>query len=152
MNGIRRLGLVAVAASVVAACGGASDQTKQQAADTATTAAAPVPSFNGTWDMRSVPESGDTAPTVFQAKVENDVWTLLLPNRPPIPATSMVQGDSVIVDAGPYESVRRAGVQVTVHSVYRLSGDQLNGYSIAHYKNAGADSVLRLTSTGTRVQ
>lgn len=48
--------------------------------------------------------------------------------------------------------VRRAGVMVTTHSVYRLDGDRLVGTTVARYADAGADSVLVLDAEGTRVQ
>ena len=152
MNRTRKVGLVLVAL-LVSSCAEKTDEAAEQPADTAAAMpAAQVADANGTWDMRSVPISGDTTPTIFQVKVENGTWTLLLPNRDPITATVMTDGDSIMVDAGPYESVRRKGVMVTTHTVYRISGDQMSGMTVARYQNAGADSVLQLTSTGTRVR
>ena len=39
---------------------------------------------------------------------------------------------------------------VSTHSVYRLEGDRLVGDVVAHYATTDADSVLQLTSEGTR--
>ena len=120
-----------------------------------TVAAMPTASladFAGTWDMRSVPVSGDTTPTVYQSVVTADGWTLMLPDRDPIEGVVTVSGDSVIVEAGPYESVRREGLMVTTRAVYRLAGDgRLTGTVDAHYVTAESDSVLTLTAEGTRV-
>jgi hypothetical protein len=54
--------------------------------------------------------------------------------------------------AGPYPSVRRKGVQVTTYSTARLQGGSLTGNTTAHYKVKSADSVLTLTTSGTRAQ
>lgn len=152
MSGKRRLGLV-VAAFLAAGCTPADDTTEELPVDTAAAATAPAAAdANGTWDMRAVPVSGDTTPTLFQLQVADGVWTLMLPNREPLVAQVVADADSFMVDAGPYQSVRREGVMVSTHSVYRVSGDQMAGSTVARYQNAGADSVLELRTTGTRVR
>jgi hypothetical protein len=152
MNGKRRLGL-AVAAFLVTSCTPADDTADELPADTAAAAVAPAAGADGTWDMRAVPVSGrDTTPTLFQLQVAGGTWTLMLPNREPIVAQVVADADSFIVDAGPYQSVRRQGVTVSTHSVYRVNGDQMTGSTIARYQNAGADSVLQLNTMGTRVR
>lgn len=151
MNGKRRLGLVVVAI-VLSSCAQAEDDAADQPADT-TAAAATAGDPNGTWNMRAVPTSGsDTASTIFQVEVANGNWTLKLPDREPIAVTAVTDADSFIVDAGPYQSVRRQGLTVSTHSVYRINGDQITGNTTAHYRSAGADSVLQLNVTGTRVR
>jgi hypothetical protein len=119
-----------------------------------TVAAAPgisLADLTGTWDMRSVPISGeDTTATVYQSIVTADAWTMMLPDRDPIEGIVTTSGDSIMVDAGPFESVRRDGVMVTTHAVYRLEGDRLVGTTYAHYETAEADSVLNLATEGTR--
>ena len=122
-----------------------------------TTAPAPVnlADVAGKWNMRSVPSAGaDTTPTtyVLTATGNTSGWTLTFPGRPPVPAKVTVDGDSITIDAGPYASVRRKGVQVTTHSVNRLQGGSLVGSTTAHYKVKTADSVLTLTNSGTRAQ
>jgi hypothetical protein len=67
-----------------------------------------------------------------------------------MPVKVSVDGDSIMISAGPYSSVRRKGVQVTTFGVARLQSGQLNGSTTAHYKVKGADSVLVLTTTGQR--
>ena len=145
---------VAVTALFVASCAETSENAaEEQPADTAAMAApaASLADYAGTWNMRSAPESGaDTTSTIYQLQVSGDQWTILLPDRDPIVATTMVSGDSIIVDAGPYESVRRKGLMVTTHGVFRVSGDQLTGTTVAHYQTTGTDSVLTLRTTGTR--
>jgi hypothetical protein len=126
--------------------------TEEQAADTVAGAATiSLADIAGIWDMRSVPETGaDTTTTVYQVQATADGWTLYLPDRDPIEAAVTTSGDSIIVEAGPFESVRRAGLMVRTHSAFRLEGDRLVGTTVAHYVTSDADSVLSLHVEGTR--
>jgi hypothetical protein len=94
------------------------DETPDVPADTvAASRAISLEDIAGTWDVRYVPESGDTTVTSLQIRVRADGWTLLLADRDPIVGAVMTSGDSIIVVEGPYESIRRDGVMVTTHSV-----------------------------------
>lgn len=106
----------------------------------------------GAWSMTSTPMTGDATPTryVLTAGATTEGWTMKLPNRPAVPVRVTVSGDSVLTSAGPYESVRRKGVQVTTDGVLWLRGDSLTGKTIAHYKTSSADSVLELRTAGVR--
>ncbi len=129
----------------------AEEATDELPADTV--AAAPTISLAdiaGTWNMRSVPESGDTTATVFQLQATADGITLFLPDRDPVVGVVTTSGDRIMVDAGPFESVRRDGVMVTTNAEYWLEGDRLMGTTVAHYVTTEADSVLRLRTEGTR--
>ncbi|CAN5763692.1 hypothetical protein BH20GEM1_BH20GEM1_18330 [soil metagenome] len=128
------------------------EETTELPADTA--AAGPTISLAdiaGTWNMRYVPESGDTtAVTNSRIEVTPDGWTLYLAGRDPVEGAVTTSGDSILVVEGPYESVRRDGTIVTTHSVHRLEGDRLVGTVVARYPTGAADSVLVLRSEGTR--
>jgi hypothetical protein len=149
----------AVAVTTVG-CAKSNDQTVDTAAGTAAaTAAAPatiaLADVAGKWNMRSVPESGaDTTPTIYVLTATGDTtgWTILFANRPtPVPVHVMsVAGDSIVFHSGPYESVRRKGVQVTTESVAHYRDGKLTGETVAHYKTTKADSVLRLRTEGTK--
>jgi hypothetical protein len=149
-----RLCLVLASGLILSACETepAEQATEELPADTV--AAEPtisVADVAGTWEMRSVPETGsDTTATVYQLVASADGWTLMLPDRDPIEAEVTTSGDSIVMVAGPFESVRRDGVMVTTHSVYRLEGNRLVGTVVARYETTEADSVLRLASEGTR--
>lgn len=109
----------------------------------------------GRWNVRSVPESGtDTSATtyVFTATSDTTGWTVTFPNRQrPIPARVIATaGDSVVTEAGPFESARRRGVQVRTRNVMRLQNGQLTGMTTARYQTTGPDSVLRLRIEGMR--
>jgi hypothetical protein len=105
----------------------------------------------GTWNMRAVPESGDdTTAVTFRMEVAGDRLTLMLPERDPLETVVSTSGDSVVVEAGPYESIRREGVTVRTRSAFQLEGDRLVGTIVARYETSGADSVTILRSEGTR--
>ena len=125
-------------------------------ASTTTTGPAPInlADVAGKWNMRSVPMSGDTSATTYVLTATNNTsgWTLTFPGRAPVPAKVTVDGDSIMLSAGPYPSVRRKGVSVTTFSVTRLQNGSLVGSTTAHYKVKSADSVLMLNTQGTKAQ
>jgi len=156
---IAPLAAVGCAALLVACSAGdkAADDSAAVTTPAATPPAAPaaisLAQLAGKWNTRSVPASGsDTTPTlsVLTATADTTGWTMTLTNRPPQPVRVRVMGDSVMMEVGPYESVRRRGVMVTTQSVTRMQGDSLVGMTVARYKNAGADSVLRLRTSSKR--
>ncbi|HEX9129103.1 MAG TPA: hypothetical protein VF850_08080 [Gemmatimonadaceae bacterium] len=105
--------------------------------------------------MRSVPMSGDTSATtyVLTATANTSGWSMKFPGRAtPVPVKVSVDGDSIMLAAGPYSSVRRKGVQVTTYGVARLQNGSIVGSTTAHYKVKTADSVLVLSMTGTKAQ
>jgi len=107
----------------------------------------------GKWTVKGMNEARDTTLVTYQLNTTADTsgWTILFPNRKPIPArVAAVAGDSLVMDAGPYESVLRKGMQVTTHGVLRLQNGKLVGLTVAHYKTATADSVRRIPMEGTR--
>jgi glucose/arabinose dehydrogenase len=106
----------------------------------------------GTWSMQNVLE--DSARTVvsyeIMATADPQGWMLHLPNRPPLPLTATVGGDSLVTEAGPFESVLRPGVQVRTRSVVRLVDGKLTGRFVARYEGAGADSMAAGSVEGSR--
>jgi len=108
----------------------------------------------GKWNMKAVPMSGDTTATTYVLTATNttDGWTITFPGRAPIPVKVSTDADSIMLQAGPFASVRRKGVQVTTFSVARLQSGVINGSTTAHYKTSRADSVLVLTTSGKRAQ
>jgi len=146
---------------------GCSKPDQQQAKGTmadsaATTAAAPPPpapaptislaDVAGKWQVKTMNEKGDSTLLKYElvASADSTGWVFHFPKRKPVTAHPVVSGDSIIVDAGPYESALRKGVQVTTHGVVRLQDGKLIGTTVAHYATKGADSVLNLKTEGTR--
>jgi len=108
----------------------------------------------GTWKVTSTDESGgNVVETELVATADTSGWTMTRPNRKVIPVRVLaVGGDSVVTEAGPYESFIRKGVQVTTRTVNRLQGDKLVGTMEAHYALKGGDSVAQRKLEGTRVR
>lgn len=155
-------------AAVLAGCAkkesASADSTSAMASSTSSTTATsttttPAPlnlaDVAGKWNMRSVPMSGDTSATtyVLTATANTSGWSMKFPGRAtPVPVKVSVDGDSIMLAAGPYSSVRRKGVQVTTYGVARLQNGSIVGSTTAHYKVKTADSVLVLSMTGTKAQ
>jgi hypothetical protein len=150
---------VLLAAVVLAGCAKKDDtavDTTASSSTAVTTAPAPInlADVAGTWNMSSVPTTGDATPTtsVVVATGNTSGWTITFPGGKPIPMRVTVDGDSIVTEVGPYASVRRKGVQVTTNGVWHLQNGSLVGPTTAHYKVKTADSVLVLNSTATRAQ
>lgn len=123
-----------------------------------TMAAAPEPAgisladVAGTWIVNATSETGQAVPQYeLVATADRSGWEIRFPDRDPIALTVVeVARDSIVTEAGPYESVLRPGVQVSTHAVYRLEGDRLVGTTVAHYQTTDPDSVITVRSEGTR--
>jgi hypothetical protein len=151
-------------AAAVAACA-KTEKTADTTAATATPAPAPAPAapvtpaiklsdVAGKWNVTGKNEAGDSTLVtyVFTATADTTGWTIKFPNRAkPVPVRVVaVEGDSIIIDAGPYESVLRKGVQVTTHTALRLQDGKLVGMATAHYNVKTADSVRKVRTEATR--
>jgi hypothetical protein len=122
-------------------------------ADMPPPAADTMANFAGTWNVTSYNPAGDSITAFTLVATSSDSgWTITFPGRPAVPVRVLSRGgDSVVTQAGPYESVLRRGVQVTTHGVFRVSGDSVTGTTHASYSPAtGADSTLTVTSRGVR--
>jgi hypothetical protein len=108
----------------------------------------------GKWTVTEKSATGDSVLTqyVLTAMPRTTGWTIKFPSRKAIPARVSVAGDSVVIDAGPYESVLKKGVRASMHSVERLSDGKLVGTSVAHFRTKHADSLRTIRSEGTRMQ
>ena len=147
-------------AALFVACAKADQDTATDTAagatETAPTATISLADVAGKWNVASKPESGtDTTSTryVLNATAERTGWTITFADRPRQPVALRVvavEGDSIVTETGPFESVRRRGVQVTTRAVLRKEGDRLVGSTRARYASTGADTVLILRTEGTR--
>lgn len=107
----------------------------------------------GTWNVRSTLEGSESTVVTYDmvATADRSGWSINFPNREPIPVRVVaVEGDSVVTEAGPFESVLRKGVQVSTQVVSRLQGGKLVGTTLAKYAVSGPDTVARLRFEGTR--
>jgi hypothetical protein len=87
----------------------------------------------GDWVGNAVSPTGDSVvtPLTFTFNAADKMAWMKFPNREPVPARVITMGgDSVVVQAGPYPSVARAGHTVTVTSVLHVRSHMLWG--LAH--------------------
>lgn len=139
---------------LVAACD------REDADDTAMDSTAMAPAMTaadlaGTWTFTVMPMDVDSVVAAGQFIAAGDpiVFTMELPDRDPMTATVTVDGDSVMITNGPYQSVLRDNVMVTTNGTYHMVDGRLEGIVTAHYAGVTtADSVVRLRSTMTRGQ
>jgi hypothetical protein len=153
---MRRFACICVVAAVLGCADrGSPPATTADSAQMAAPAAAGInlADLAGTWNFTTMPEDRDTVLVTYQlvATADQNGWQILLPNRPPVPAQVLAaEGDSIVLHAGPFESVLRPGQQVTTHTVLRMQGDRLVGTLKAMYQVTTADSVAMLRTEGTR--
>jgi hypothetical protein len=129
----------------------ATEEATDEVADTTATAGISLASLAGTWNMTTTStDPADTVVNEYQIVIDEAGWTLHFPDRDPVHSSVMVNGDSIIVDSGPFESVRRPGTMVTTHTIFRMEGDRLMGNVTAHWQTTASDSVGHLRTEGTR--
>lgn len=159
MHRVTRIALASCTVLLVAACA------KKEAPPADTTAAmtpapAPAPAalslaeVAGKWQFSNVPMSGaDTSPTnfVLTATADTTGWVMEFPSGVKVPLKVSVDGDSIRTVAGPFASQRRKSTKVTTETVMRLQDGKMVGVTTAHYDTKGADSVLQLRGSGTRI-
>jgi hypothetical protein len=132
-------------------CAPAEENPPQDQPAAATTVA--LADLAGTWTVTTMAESSDSVLITYEltATATPDGWTSTLPGREPTPVrVVLVDGDSVVAEAGPFESALRPGVMVATRTVARLQDDMLIGTITAHYGTDGADSVLAARLHGVR--
>jgi len=162
MKATSRAAIVCSAILLVTACGKSEQAAKDSAAAAAAATPAPPPppaAFSladaaGKWQVSAVPESGpDTTATkyVLTATADTTGWVIDFPSGLKVPLHVMVSGDSLITKTGTFASQRRKNMKVMTESSFKLQNGKLVGMSTAHYTGAGADSVLRLKTEGTKM-
>lgn len=118
-------------------------------------AAAPIslPAVAGKYRITSRGQAPDTSTRTYELNATGDTtgWTITFPNRKPVPVRIIsVSGDSIVAEAGSFESVRRPGVPVTTRTTYRLQNGQLVGTTVARYKVSGADTMRVFVIEGVK--
>ncbi len=160
MHRITRVVLLGSTILLVAACA----KSEAPATDTTTAAMAPAPApapaplsladVAGKWQFSNVPMSGtDTSPTnfVLTATADTTGWVMEFPSGLKVPLTVHPLGDSIHTIAGPFASQRRKSTKVRTETMFRMQDGKLVGTTTARYDTKGADSVLQLRGTGTRM-
>jgi len=158
MRAVRMCGIALVAVG----CGKAADKpadADMAEAPAAEAAPAPAPAgisladVAGTWKIRSTVQGNEKQTVTYDlvATADRSGWSINFPNRDPIPARVVaVEGDSIVTESGPFESVLRKGVQVNSRVVLRLKDGKLVGTTTARYQVKGPDTLAVLNVEGTR--
>ena len=146
-------------AVALAACAKTDDTAATDTSPATATPAEPAPialsDVAGTWNVKGMNQAGDSTLVTYELKATGDTtgWTITFPGRQPVPVRIVaVSGDSVVTEAGPYESVLRKGVRVTTVGSFRIQDGKLVGTTRARYdtKTKTADTILIVRSEGTR--
>ncbi|HEV7705633.1 MAG TPA: hypothetical protein VGO46_15150 [Gemmatimonadaceae bacterium] len=163
MSSIYRIAIACATGMVLVGCA-KNDQAAKDSAAAAAAMPAPAPapapappltlaSLAGKWQFKSVPASGtDTTSTNYVLTATADsTWQIKFPSGVTVPMHVSVSGDSLMEKTGTFPSQRRKGVKVMTEGALRMQDGKLVGTTVAHYSHAGADSVLRLSTTGTKM-
>ena len=93
----------------------------------------------GVWDAKSMvgPNDSVVATSVLTATADTSGWTMKLEGRDLIAVRVVAMGgDSIVTEAGPYPSILRAGLTVTVlRNVSHYKGDSMWGTFEALYSS-----------------
>ncbi len=127
--------------------------------DTATPVAAIQPApmsldqLAGKWNVRVLSaETGDSTLTsyVLDAKADTAGWSFTFPTGGPIAmhVVSMA-GDSLVTEAGPFDSRLQKGVKVHSIVTWRLRDGKLDGVVVSDY-DTKPPTTRNLTAVGTR--
>jgi hypothetical protein len=128
------------------------------AIDTGTVVAmAPAPisldQLAGKWNVRVLSaETGDSTLTsyVLDAKADTAGWSFQFPTGGPIAMrVTSVAGDSVMTEAGPFDSRLQKGVKVHSLVTWRLKDGKLVGAITSHY-DTKPPTTRNLIADGTR--
>lgn len=156
MAGMTKQALALACALFLVACPQQEEAEETMTEDTTAMEEAPagitLADVAGEWTVRATSEAGDTVPEYrLVASADEAGWVLHLPERDPIPVRIVdVAGDSIVAEAGPFQSVVQEGVEVRTTTVYRLQDGRLVATTVARYTTTGPDSVLVIHGEGTR--
>lgn len=106
----------------------------------------------GTWNLENTVKNAagndTTVNSELVATATRKGWVTNLAGRDAIPTRVVAMaGDSIVLAAGPYESILRAGQKVRLRETLHFKGDDVSGTMQAHY--AGG-AVVKGSVKGTR--
>lgn len=144
--------LTGFAATAVAQQPPAQPKPKPAARQQPAAAASTKPTIAGAWAMENTVKTAAGKDTVVKSLVtataDANGWVTHLPGRDPIPTRVVAMGgDSVVTEAGPFQSVARPGQTVTTHETLHFKDDAIWGTIEARYSNG---EVVKGTVKGTR--
>lgn len=126
------------------------------AADTTETSSLPpgrsLASMAGIYDVKVMPEANDSVLTTYILNTTDTLgWLFAFPDGSPVQMhVTDRKGDTLVAEAGPFESSVRKGTKAYTISRMWLEVGQLLGTVDARYEVNGPDSVRRYRIEGTR--
>ena len=107
----------------------------------------------GKWNVRILSaETGDSTLTsyVLDAKADTAGWTFQFPTGAPLPMRIVsMAGDSLITEAGPFDSRLQKGLKVNSRVTWRLRDGKLSGAVVSNY-NTTPPTSRNLIAEGIR--
>ena len=107
----------------------------------------------GKWNVRILSaETGDSTLTsyVLDAKADTAGWTFQFPTGAPLPMRIVsMAGDSLVTEAGPFDSRLQKGVKVRSRVTWRLRDGKLSGAVVSNY-DTNPPTTRNLIADGTR--
>ena len=145
-----RFAVAVLIVAAVVACTAKEEATPDSAAAAASPAAPTVASFAGTWNTAAVLEGApDTVKSTLNIMADG-TCSLVLADRPDIPCTTSISGDSLVVQTGEYESILRKGVKTSVRTAAVMSGNMMTGHMVSSYKMPNGQQNVNGTFTSTK--
>ena len=120
--------IVAITSSSLAQ-GGAPAKKSAPAPTQAAAAAVSWAGLAGSWEGKTTRNNSDSVVTTLTTTFTADkkIW-IKFPNREPVASRLITMGgDSIVTEAGPYESVTRPGHKATTRQTSHVSGDKMWG-------------------------
>lgn len=134
-----------IAALLIVACAGAKD------AEMPAAAAPTLADFAGEWSIATMVEgTPDPVMSTMAGTADAASWTMTLQDRPAMPITMSMSGDSVVAQTPEYESVLRKGVMVSVRTAAVLKDGAMVGSMMATYRTPTGEEKVPGTFTGTK--
>lgn len=148
MRTVSLLSMICLATTVVAQEPAAKPKTARQHA----AGGIKLADVAGTWSIENTVKTAAGNDTVVTSELVATAtrkgWVTNLAGRDPIPTRVVkVGGDSVIVTAGPFQSVVRPGQKVSIRETLHFKGNDLSGTMVAHYPKG---QTVKGTIKGTR--
>jgi hypothetical protein len=104
------------------------------------------------WDVNVMPLDKDSVLTTYLLNTTDTTgWMFAFPDEGPVKMRVIDRkGDTLVAEAGPFESKLRPGMKARTVSTAAFSGNMMSGTVVARYEGAGADSVRTYRIEGTR--
>ena len=104
------------------------------------------------WDVNVMPMDKDSVLTTYLLNTTDTTgWMFAFPQESPVKMrVTDRKGDTLVAEAGPFESKLRPGLKAHTVSRAAFVGNMMSGTVEARYEGAGADSVRTYRIDGTR--